>query len=197
MQYKEVLIFIGGAGIGSLISWYYTKKKYDEIARSEIATMREVYRKKNKDLAEKARNKPEPEELVKKIEVEEREQARVQYDRIINNSEYRTGIDIPKSVNELENGDITYIDDEEYLSMNGYDKVNLVLYRDNILAGEVDDEIVLVEDSVGQETIDNLREYKPEAIYVRNDKTKTEYEVTTDDRTYGEVTGIRIKEYDD
>lgn len=190
MQHKDILIFAGGAIIGSLISWHYTKKKYEEISKSEIATMREVYRKKNEDLAIKARVKPDPEYLVNEIE---REKDRIKYNEIVEKEEYSTESD----EDDFDNDGISFIDDEEYLSMNGYDKINLVLYQDDILAEELDDEIVLVEDTIGQEAVDNLKEYLPEAVYVRNDKTKTEYEVTRDARTYGEVTGIHIKEYDD
>lgn len=193
MQHKNVLIFMGGALTGGIVSWYYTKKKYEEISRSEIATMRELYRKKNEDLAIKARVKPDPEYLVNEIE---KQADRIQYNKIVVDNSYVPSDD---GDDDLEHSDetLTFIDSDEFLSMNGYDKVNLVLYRDEVLAREIDDEIVLSEDTIGQEAIDNLKEYKPEAVYVRNEETKTEYEVTRDDRTYGEVTGIYMKEYDD
>ena len=56
-MYKKALIFIGGAVTGSLVSWYFTKKKYETLAENEIAKMREGYRQKNKELAERARIK--------------------------------------------------------------------------------------------------------------------------------------------
>lgn len=190
MQHKEIFIFAGGAILGSLVSWYYTRKKYEAISREEISQMRELYRKKNEDLAMKARVKPDPEYLVNKIEKQE---DKIKYNEIVSQNEYST----ESADDDFDNNGISFIDDEEYLSVNGYDKINLVLYKDGFLAGEIDDEIVLVEDTIGQEAVDNLTEYQPEAVYVRNDNTKTEYEVTRDDRTYGEVTGIHIKEYDD
>lgn len=192
MQYKNLLIFVGGAAAGSLAAWFLTKKKYENISKSEIATMREVYKKKNEDLAKKARVKEPPEYYINENKKEEdltAEEIRQIYDT--------QTVDEENSPEE-ENGEFIYIDDSEFISMNGYDKVNLVLYSDDILAKETDgDEIVLVEDTIGQEAVDNLREYMPEAIYVRNEATKTEYEVTRDSRTYGEVTGIYIKEYND
>ena len=64
-MYKKAFIFIGGAVTGSLVSWYFTKKKYETLAENEIAKMREGYRKKNKELAERARIKPNISEVVK------------------------------------------------------------------------------------------------------------------------------------
>lgn len=188
MRYKNLLIFAGGAIAGSLTAWFLTKKKYENISRSEIATMRELYRKKNEDLAKKARVKESPEYYINEIEKSDVETIRRRYDT---QSE-------PENLPEEETGEFVFIDEEDFLSMNGYDKVDLVLYKDDILAKETDgDEIVLAEETIGQEAVDNLKEYQPEAIYVRNEFTKTEYEVTRDNRTYGEVTGIYIKEYDD
>lgn len=91
---------------------------------------------------------------------------------------------------------IEFIDDGEFASMNGYEKVNLVLYEDDVLANEMSDDIVLVEDTVGQQAIDDFKHYNPEAFYVRNNQLMTEYEITRDHRTYEEVTGIPIREYD-
>ena len=91
---------------------------------------------------------------------------------------------------------IEFIDDSEFASMNGYEKVNLVLYEDDVLANEMSDDIVLVEDTVGQQAIDDFKHYNPEAFYVRNNQLMTEYEITRDHRTYEEVTGIPIREYD-
>lgn len=196
-MYKKAFIFIGGAVTGSLVSWYFTKKKYETLAENEIAKMREGYRQKNKELAERARIKPDISEVVKDritihqedVDSDEKEENLI--------AKYAEESEPTGEENISPNDDvIEFIDDSEFASMNGYEKVNLVLYEDDVLANEMSDDIVLVEDTVGQQAIDDFKHYNPEAFYVRNNQLMTEYEITRDHRTYEEVTGIPIREYD-
>ena len=196
-MYKKALIFIGGAVTGSLVSWYFTKKKYETLAENEIAKMREGYRQKNKELAERARIKPDISEVVKDqitIRQEDVDLAEKEENLI---AKYAEESEPTGEENISPNDDvIEFIDDSEFASMNGYEKINLVLYEDDVLANEMSDDIVLVEDTVGQQAIDDFKHYNPEAFYVRNNQLMTEYEITRDHRTYEEVTGIPIREYD-
>lgn len=196
-MYKKAFIFIGGAVTGSLVSWYFTKKKYETLAENEIAKMREGYRKKNKELADRARVKPNISEVVNDrltirqddVDLSEKEENLI--------AKYAEESEPTGEENISPNDDIIeFIDDGEFASMNGYEKVNLVLYEDDVLANEMSDDIVLVEDTVGQQAIDDFKHYNPEAFYVRNNQLMTEYEITRDHRTYEEVTGIPIREYD-
>ena len=196
-MYNKALIFIGGAVTGSLVSWYFTKKKYETLAENEIAKMREGYRQKNKELAERARIKPDISEVVKDqitIRQEDVDLAEKEENLI---AKYAEESEPTGEENISPNDDvIEFIDDSEFASMNGYEKINLVLYEDDVLANEMSDDIVLVEDTVGQQAIDDFKHYNPEAFYVRNNQLMTEYEITRDHRTYEEVTGIPIREYD-
>ena len=196
-MYNKALIFIGGAVTGSLVSWYFTKKKYETLAENEIAKMREGYRQKNKELAERARIKPDISEVIKDqitIHKEDVDLAEKEENLI---AKYAEESEPTGEENISPNDDvIEFIDDSEFASMNGYEKVSLVLYEDDVLANEMSDDIVLVEDTVGQQAIDDFKHYNPEAFYVRNNQLMTEYEITRDHRTYEEVTGIPIREYD-
>ena len=196
-MYKKALTFIGGAVTGSLVSWYFTKKKYETLAENEIAKMREGYRQKNKELANRARIKPDISEVTKDritihkedVDLDEKEENLI--------AKYAEESEPTGEENISPNDDIIeFIDDGEFASMNGYEKVNLVLYEDDVLANEISDDIVLVEDTVGQQAIDDFKHYNPEAFYVRNNQLMTEYEITRDHRTYEEVTGIPIREYE-
>ena len=196
-MYNKALIFIGGAVTGSLVSWYFTKKKYETLAENEIAKMREGYRQKNKELAERARIKPDISEVVKdQITIHQEDVGLSEKEENLI-AKYAEESEPTGKENISPNDDIIeFIDDSEFASMNGYEKVNLVLYEDDVLANEMSDDIVLVEDTVGQQAIDDFKHYNPEAFYVRNNQLMTEYEITRDHRTYEEVTGIPIREYD-
>lgn len=196
-MYNKALLFIGGAVTGSLVSWYFTKKKYETLAENEIAKMREGYRKKNKELADRARVKPNISEVVNdRLTIHQDDVGLTEKEENLI-AKYAEESEPTGEENISPNDDIIeFIDDGEFASMNGYEKVNLVLYEDDVLANEISDDIVLVEDTVGQQAIDDFKHYNPEAFYVRNNQLMTEYEITRDHRTYEEVTGIPIREYD-
>ena len=48
---KNVFIFLGGAAIGSLITWKYVETKYKKLAEEEITSVKELYKEK---IAEKS-----------------------------------------------------------------------------------------------------------------------------------------------
>lgn len=195
MNKTNILIFGAGLGIGAFSSWYFIKKKYEKLARNEISEMRAFYKKKQEELSQKNKTKPPIEEVsLKQVYTENPEIRNVDIKRlnqIAEENKYKEE-EVPDTVGDS----ILMIDDGEFASYNGYEKVNLVLYSDDVLADEVSDDIHLIEDTIGNEAAEILKNERPEAIYIRNEETRTEYEVTWDNRTYGEVTGIFIKDDD-
>lgn len=187
MDNKNILMFLGGAVIGSLISWYFTKNKYETMATTEINEMRDFYKNKQKELSQMNKEKPPIENL---IDVEIDPEEKQKYETIITTEKY----DDEGRDESLKENNISFIDVAEFDSYNGYEKSNLVLYSDDILADELSDDIYLIDDSIGVEAAELLRNDRPEVIYIRNEENKTEYEVTWDNRSYGEVTGIFIKD---
>lgn len=97
---KNVFIFLGGAAIGSLITWKYVETKYKKLAEEEIASVKELYKEK---LAEKSEfNKQKVEEIKnnypcgtdeKDIQKKEVEKNNEELEKIINNQKYVTGTD--------------------------------------------------------------------------------------------------------
>lgn len=208
MNFKYIATFIGGGIVGAAVTWYITKNKYEQFSendKKEIDELRKMYRSKMSELASKNMTKPEPTEIYTPNEdttsqESTRDPELIKYDKILAETKYkyRDKYDRQEEGGEesMPSENITIIDSGEYMSYNGYEKRNLVLYRDEILADEVTDDISLIEDSIGQEAVNILKNERPEAIYVRNEEAQTEYEVTWDNRTYGEVTGIYIKDDD-
>ena len=110
-------------------------------------------------------------------------------DRIIKENGYREDDGHEETGREFE-----LINAEKFSALNGFDKISLTLYRDGLLADETD-EVVDIGESVGQMAISELKNGGEEAVYVRNAKNATEYELTIDPRTYTEVTGIFYNNY--
>ena len=49
---SKLFMFAMGAAIGSFSAWLYAKKKYEKIANDEIRSMREYFRRREKELLE-------------------------------------------------------------------------------------------------------------------------------------------------
>ena len=124
---------------------------------------------------------------------------RIDYNAIVTglyNSDSTT--DIPQN-----RDDIRRVSDSEFQSLStegNYDIKSLTLYSDGILADSISDEVMSESDAFAalgpnfterklQRIFTLEKNENLDAIYVRNDRLYTLYEVTTDDRTYKEVTG--------
>lgn len=95
---KNVFIFLGGAAIGSLITWKYVETKYKKLAEEEIASVKELYKEK---LAEKSEfNKQKVEEIKDDMQKKEVEKNNRELERIIKSSNYATGTDLAEEETE-------------------------------------------------------------------------------------------------
>jgi len=70
-----------------------------------------------------------------------------------------------------------------------YGQLSFVYFADGTLADDA--EIPMnkedIERTVGQDAINHFGEYEQDTVYIRNEQTKTEYEILRDIRTYGQL----------
>ena len=85
-----VITFVAGVAIGSIVTWKFTKTKYEKIANEEIESVKEVFSKRK--------------ENTEKAEVKE-------YHTQIKDSGYDTAIDIEKT----EKGEEMSMNDKVYI----------------------------------------------------------------------------------
>lgn len=189
---SKLLIFAAGAGIGSAVTWKFLKTKFEQIAKEEINEVKEYYRKKSgetesTDESESAtvfdvgqamvagfRNGLEGDtEKVSKLDV-------ASYNSIIQDEGYS------ESGEEVADTDEPYIiDADEFGDSYDYDTDRLVYYADGVLATESDEVIDDVDHIIG---VENLTQFDDDdVIFVRNDVTKCDYEVTREHRYFTEV----------
>ena len=83
---KYFIAFVAGGALGSLATWMFVKKKYEQIAQEEIDSVKEVYSKR-KPKTEK--NDDDEEEA---IQVDKKEVA--EYEKIIETTGYSKYSDI-------------------------------------------------------------------------------------------------------
>lgn len=194
---KNIVVFILGALIGSVITKRYYEDFYKKLAQSEIESVKGRYSRKKKDENE---NKTYPitdplnddkvigqanftlEELIADAE-EERA-----YRDMVNDCGYTDYADIGKKEPVTNQNDVTtVIPPEEFGENEDYTQISLTYYIDKILADENDDIVDDVEETVGFDSLNHFGEYENDSVHVRNDRLKCYYEILLDQRSYSEV----------
>jgi hypothetical protein len=191
-------MFIFGAAVGSVITWQYTKKKYERIAQEEINSVKETFSKlevKSKDneseennnvrtIVERAKDKPSVVEYAAKL----RKQGYTNYSDNVSEEE----------VDENMINDKPYvISPDEFGEFYDYEKISLTYYADQVLADEDDELVEDIEETVGFESLNAFGEYEDDSVFVRNDRLKCDYEILLDQRKYSDVIKRRPHEVED
>ena len=180
---KNIVIFIAGAGAGVAISWKLLKTKYEQISREEIASVKEVYSRKENKIKEVLKDlDDEQENVVDKKEVKN-------YSKITENLGYVSTQTEKEAKEETKLVEKPYVIPPDEFDELGYDTVTLTYYADKVLVDEYDNRIEDVESLIGEESLTHFGEYEDDAVYVRDDIHEIDYEILLDIGTYAEVTG--------
>lgn len=179
---SKTLIFATGAAIGSVVAWTFAKKKYEKIANEEIAAMKEFYLNKTKeDSAAEAESK-------KKEEYREADAAVVNTYNDILGSEGYFSYDEAQAMRKHIGKDKPYIiEPAEYGEFEDYDLISLTYYADGVLVDDGGEPMENVDEAVGLESLKHIGEFEPDAIHVRNDKRKVDYEILYDYALYSDI----------
>lgn len=165
---KLIFAFIAGAGVGSLVTYKVLKSKYDQVFQDEINSIR--------DMASQMRNSEQATDEVSQSEDEEK----AAYAEIASGYETYTEDDVY--------GEHPYvITPEECGQLEGYEIIGLTMFNDGILANDFGDEIEDIDGTVGLESLKHFGEYDEDAVYVRNDRLKRDYEIALDPRNFSEL----------
>lgn len=202
------VIFVAGAAVGSITTWYCVKKKYEQIAREEIQSVKEVFAKnaqnhhdaeidisESQEKAVMAREKPSVAEYAKKLS----ETGYTNYSNsiMVDDDDQEEKSDDPGAEPGKYFGDPDadpyVIPPEEFGEKDDYDRISLTYYADHILADDNDQLLEDVEGTVGFESLTHFGEYEDDSVFVRNDRLKIDYEILRDERKYSDV--IKTKPY--
>lgn len=190
MNFKDPLLVLCGAAVGSLITWFITKKscnknKEEEIeaqVEERVKSLKETYgriTKEIKDRSEANKNKPDIETYVNTL-MKDSGRKEPEETRMVEEEDLMPPIsDIPVQ--------ISY--GEFATALNGYDKVTLTLYSDNICADE-EFNVIILSEYIGEELADQFfKDEDIDEICVRNDPRKLYINVAKDIMTYEEDRG--------
>lgn len=181
-KFKGVLIFTGGAVVGSLATYYLVREKFRIQADEEIEQIRQLYLKKDADEMAEARKK---EGIVEETE----EGLRDYYIQQLRDLGYNIGGDFAddedyEEVNPIEYPDTTeQVDESEFFNgFEDYESTSLTLYlKDKVCTDELEDTIPDLERWVGELDYDSL---KPGELYFVNHPMMMKVELVILNQSY-------------
>lgn len=203
---KGVLIFVLGAAAGSLATWKLIENKYKDIAQEEIDSVKDTFSKmKKNEYPDKLEDYPDFEEFDDSddsddVEEEPKPEQKidrnnkpdiVEYAKILSEASYTNYADRQdkkekKGVEPVEYERPYVISPDEFGEKDGYENVTLTYYADGVLTDYFDNVISNIDEVVGLDSLDHFGEYEDDAVFVRNDKMETDYEILRDLRDFNE-----------
>lgn len=176
-----LIIFVLGAATGSVVTWQFAKKKYEQIAEEEINSVKEVFSKREQDATDvEITVEPQPSVEASLKKFEEKPDIST-YAGILRSEAY-----VPEGT-EMEENKPYVISPDEFGEFEDYDTISLTYYADQVLVDDGGDKIEDVDDVVGMESLTRFGEYEDDSVFVRNDRLKCDYEILMDERTYSEA----------
>lgn len=210
------IMFAVGAVIGSAVTYKVVKTKYEQIAQEEIDSVKEEYTdlmvKMKQHLKEKAtyEGPQDSDEAAAEEEDDEyypddderdfteREAQQIEYYKLT--SKYRGGHadDAEDDENDEEvpyiNGPYVITPEDFSCSPPGFNAQTLDYFSDGVLADDWGVKVD-VDETIGEDNLDRFGEYVDDILYIRNERTEIDYEVTKDPRTYDEVVRMNPNPY--
>lgn len=190
MNYKDPLLVLCGAAVGSLITWIIAKKVCEKNKEKEIEarveerveSVKKTYGRitqEIKDRSEANKNKPDLEKYVNAL-MKDRPKIEPEETEVEDEEDLMPPVsDIPVQVSY----------GEFATTLNGYDKVTLTLYSDNICADE-EFNVIILSEYIGKELADQfIADEEIDEICVRNDPKKLYINVAKDLKTFEEDRG--------
>lgn len=188
MKKSIILAFVAGAAIGSVATWQFVKKKYEMIAEEEIQSVKDFYKKKTvtpyegPETSDEVASTPDIHpDVIEKPNI-------MEYAAKIRSEGYTDYSEQKEAEKKVSPDDRPYvITPEEFGEYDDYEKITLFFYADQILADDNDVAIRNVDEIVGIDSLTHFGEYDDDAVYVRDDRKKLDYEILRSLRRYSEV----------
>ena len=192
---KGLLLFVAGATIGSLVTYKMVKKDEEERIHEQVEEIREAIHKANGILTEEEAVDDTPNDFIPgsipaKPEIEE-------VIKMVKEKKYVDYSDMSKATDSASEEDESEVEDPEssiyvippdrYDEFEDYDAIELLYYADGQLCDGNDEPIGDVESKVGKDFADHFGDYEPDAVHIRNEKLKVDYEICMDERSYHDI----------
>lgn len=195
-MYKAVLIGIVSGGIGFAAGYVFCKKKLEkDFVEKTEAALKDIQKlkstKNNKEESKQTREPCDCSDQATKSSIEAPKRLEFSPEDKARYAELSKKYYDPNRVHEPPSRDTDYsayihvIPEEEFMADIDYDTLQLTLYSDGVLADDVEYRVQNPKELIGN-ALDLLND-DTWTVYVKNDYTKTYYEIEKDSRTYSEV----------
>lgn len=191
------LSFLVGAVAGGGCAWYIAKKWYSEISEDDIASAKEAFRNREKNLLSEISElkgqlagESEEKEIPQTVLAANKSQEKgdiADYARKVHSGKKYTQYSqtiVPKTSPHTVEAPYV-ISPAEFGELDGYTLISLTYFNDGILADErgviVDDPEEIIGDA-----LQHFGEYEEDSVFVRSDPKRCDYEILIDLRSYEE-----------
>lgn len=198
---KCAVAFISGAAIGAVVTWSVLKSEYERLTREGIESYKEAISKKAETAVSEHIEDDSTEEQSESIPPEGVEVADLYAANLktLGYTEEESDIEIASPEEENEEEEEEYepaskpfvIEPIEFGEKDEYGNENLTYYADGILADNMDQPIDDIYGVVGN-ALTHFGDYEEDAVHVRNDRLKCDYEILRDPRTYSECMAQKV-----
>lgn len=212
-KFINVLVFAAGAAIGSAVTWKLVKTKYEKIVQEEIESIKEAFAdgfddpNKQDDDSETA-DEEDPNSGYEQInwddledldedddsdEADFNEYARL-VEQYTNFDEKGGPEDMAKDVSK----EPYVISPYDFGELDGYHQIELTYYEgDDTLEDEEYNVITDRDELIGKKALQTFGEYEDDAVFVRNERLRTDFQILKDYRKYTEARSIGPNQVDD
>lgn len=202
-KFINVLVFAAGAAIGSAVTWKLVKTRYERIAQEEINSTSKAYADLFATLQSEDNGETTTEECDGQIDWDELEDLDEEddedesadtndYARLVDN--YTNG---KGGSEDMAKGPRT-ISPYDFGEIEEYKQVELTYYEgDDTLEDEEYNIITNREDLIGPTALYTFGEYEDDAVFVRNDRLRTDFQILKDYRSHAEARSIGPKQVGD
>lgn len=198
---KFALVFAAGAVVGSAVTWKMLKSKYEQIAQDEINFQVERFTRRETELNKELEDVNDvltSYEKIEKAQVEEYKKTVAERGYTDYSSYSKPDTPEEEQTEEEISKDRPYvITPDEFDENDNYQCINLTYYADGILADDGDYIVDDVDNTVGVDSLNRFGEHANDAVHVRNDRLKCDYEILKVKQTYKEVVGINPHQVED
>lgn len=182
----NLIAFVSGAIVGSIITWKVIEEKLAQRSREEIDSVRDMYYEKIEELNGESESKDAPEEPVQPQYAE----GIMEYAARLSHLKYSASEDNERGEKIFMSSPYV-IDPDDFGMEDGYETVTLTYYSDGVLIEDIEGEVIEDPDYlVGKnfETyFDNEESGQPDVVYIRNDNTQSDYEICRDLSRYADL----------
>lgn len=188
---SKVLIFIGGAVVGSVVTWKIVKDKYEREKNEDIEAMREDYREAKEKLRDEEMLANIPDEYFEEARVDNATKAKYENIAARYGAESHGDDMLTEEVIKIRkaNGP-RVISPSEYEDLvdEGYQTETLYYYADGVLTDDYDNVINDVEEMVSEEALKHFGDYEDDkdTVFVRNDNHRCLYEILRDEENFSD-----------